>query len=612
SDLSKNRLSDIPEEICQLISLEALWMYHNCVRSIPQSIANLQALTYLNIGRNQLTTLPPYLCCLPLKVLIISNNKLAALPDSIGSLASLRQLDASCNELQSLPTQIGNLESLRDLNVRRNHITTLPDELSELPLVRVDFSCNRISRIPVCYRHLRHLQSIILDNNPLQSPPAQICTKGKIHIFKYLNIEACNKTVQDLAEFERSNSRPTGFGSCPPTHTHTHTHLSLFLSALFSTRDRGSSGGRCFQQLHSFSFHESDSGRSNKGPKICRGETHALWETAEMFLGGQHGRGKDEGSLLQVRQGNPEPATNQAASCSVPPPETTSSRTQFSQEYRQRPRVVHSHLEREKVRGGGSQLFTPSLPPSLQRHLVAASGAAVTEAENPAMRNAPPCQGGLRAGCSGWVALTWRGGPASLSLSPAPSRPRPQTRVQKGCPFSSPTYCPLEPLPAEFRSTVRLRNTDMMDSKELIAQLRKNIETRLKITLPNDLGEALSNGAILCHLANHCRPRSISIIHVPSPAVPKLSKAKSMKNIENFIEACRKMGVSEVDLCLPSDVLHANVRCVQKTVGALLRHVGCAACPRGASCLNHAAGFCVFYVLIMLLLYVAYCKLSVF
>ncbi|XP_067883135.1 DISP complex protein LRCH3-like isoform X1 [Heterodontus francisci] len=212
TDLSKNRLSEVPSEICQYISLETLNLYHNCVRNIPSAITNLQALTYLNVSRSQLCVLPAYLCCLPLKVLITSNNKLTSLPEDIGCLRHLRELDVSCNEIQTLPSQIGNLESLRDLNMRRNQLVTLPEELSELPLVRLDFSCNKVTRIPVCYRHLRHLQNILLDNNPLQSPPAQICTKGKIHIFKYLNIEAC-KSVPDLAELERS-MRQQGFSSC--------------------------------------------------------------------------------------------------------------------------------------------------------------------------------------------------------------------------------------------------------------------------------------------------------------------------------------------------------------------------------------------------------------
>ncbi|XP_023980164.1 DISP complex protein LRCH3 isoform X10 [Physeter macrocephalus] len=210
ADLSRNRLSEIPIEACHFVSLENLNLYQNCIRYIPEAILNLQALTFLNISRNQLSTLPVHLCDLPLKVLIASNNKLVSLPEEIGHLRHLTELDVSCNEIQTIPSQIGNLEALRDLNVRRNHLVRLPEELAELPLIRLDFSCNKITTIPVCYRNLRHLQMITLDNNPLQSPPAQICIKGKIHIFKYLNIQAC-KIAPDLPDYDR---RPMGFGSC--------------------------------------------------------------------------------------------------------------------------------------------------------------------------------------------------------------------------------------------------------------------------------------------------------------------------------------------------------------------------------------------------------------
>lgn len=47
-------------------------------------------------------------------------------------------------------------------------------ELGDLPLVKLDFSCNKITEIPICYRKLRHLQVIVLDNNPMQIPPAQV------------------------------------------------------------------------------------------------------------------------------------------------------------------------------------------------------------------------------------------------------------------------------------------------------------------------------------------------------------------------------------------------------------------------------------------------------
>uniref|UniRef100_A0A8C9ST00 Leucine-rich repeats and calponin homology (CH) domain containing 4 n=1 Tax=Scleropages formosus TaxID=113540 RepID=A0A8C9ST00_SCLFO len=390
ADLSKNRLCELPEELCQFISLETLSLYHNCIRSIPPTICHLQALTYLNISRNQLSCLPIAVCQLPLlRVLIVSNNKLSALPSAINKLAHLRQLDVSCNELQGLPVEVGQLEALRDLNLRRNQLTTLPEELSELPLVRLDVSCNRVSRVPVCYRHLRHLQTITLDNNPLLSPPAQICSKGKFHIFKFLNIEACKTTQEAL---ERA-LRPTGFNSC------------LSDQELFS--------GRQYGGLDS-GFNSVDSGSKR-------------WSGNESA---------DDFSELSLKM------------------------AEISKDQRN----LQEEGEKDSMSERGKQLHV--------------QGSQVT------------------------LSTLWN---VQCNLSPC-ALPSPLTVW----PFS------------------------------------KTLESRLKITLPEDLGEALSNGTILCQLANHIRPRAVSIIHIPSPAVPKLSAAKCRLNVENFLAACRKLGVPEV------------------------------------------------------------------
>nr|XP_054509758.1 leucine-rich repeat and calponin homology domain-containing protein 4-like [Agelaius phoeniceus] len=186
----RNRFGEVPEAACRLVSLEGLSLHHNCLRSVPPAIANLQALAHLDLSRNQLSSLPACLCLLPLRVLNASNNRLARLPPNLGALRTLRQLDVGCNRLRALPPGLGQLRALRDLNVRRNQLAALPEELSELPLVRLDFSCNRVVAIPRCFRRLRHLQTLLADNNPLQFPPAQICLKGKVHIFKYLEAEA--------------------------------------------------------------------------------------------------------------------------------------------------------------------------------------------------------------------------------------------------------------------------------------------------------------------------------------------------------------------------------------------------------------------------------------
>ncbi|XP_009579387.1 PREDICTED: leucine-rich repeat and calponin homology domain-containing protein 2, partial [Fulmarus glacialis] len=119
--------------------------------------------------------------------------------------------------------------------------------------------------------------------------------------------------------------------------------------------------------------------------------------------------------------------------------------------------------------------------------------------------------------------------------------------------------------------TMRRKMEHLREEREQIRQLRNNLESRLKVILPDDIGAALMDGVVLCHLANHIRPRSVASIHVPSPAVPKLSMAKCRRNVENFLDACKKLGVPQERLCLPHHILEERgLVKVGLTVQALL------------------------------------------
>ena len=126
ADLSKNKLTELPQECTDYYSLERLVLYHNFIRSIPDSVIYLQSLQFLDLSRNSLSYLPPTICELPLQGLIVNNNKLVSLPEEIGKMSTLMQLDASCNEITHLPVQIGDLASLKTLNLRRNHLQEIP------------------------------------------------------------------------------------------------------------------------------------------------------------------------------------------------------------------------------------------------------------------------------------------------------------------------------------------------------------------------------------------------------------------------------------------------------------------------------------------------------
>ena len=59
-------------------------------------------------------------------------------------------------------------------------------------------------------------------------------------------------------------------------------------------------------------------------------------------------------------------------------------------------------------------------------------------------------------------------------------------------------------------------NSKLLNENKNIFQ---HVESRLRISLPENLSTALADGVILCHVANHVRPRAVPSIHVPSPAV---------------------------------------------------------------------------------------------
>uniref|UniRef100_A0A8C0UVM8 Leucine rich repeats and calponin homology domain containing 3 n=1 Tax=Cyanistes caeruleus TaxID=156563 RepID=A0A8C0UVM8_CYACU len=712
ADLSRNRLSELPAEACHFVSLETLNLYQNCIRYIPEAVLNLQSLTFLNISRNQLSTLPVHLCSLPLKVLIASNNKLVSIPEEIGQLRQLTELDVSCNEIQTIPPQIGNLESLRDLNVRRNNLVRLPEELAELPLIRLDFSCNKITTIPVCYRNLRHLQTIMLENNPLQSPPAQICIKGKIHIFKYLNIEAC-KIAPDLPDYDR---RPMGFGSC---------HEELYSSRPYGALDSGfnsvDSGDKRWsgneptdefsdlplrvaeitkeQRLRRESQYQENRGGAvvtNGGvehdldqidyidscateeeeeevrqPKCLESDSLSSqfmayidqrrisnesspvkpvsvreFQRAEDTRRHLHqNRDTDELrrpetlNLMQDREHHqvlrnyvdrterPLPDSPYFLSLSSHHTQVPNTDSELHRRHIERTRreaqLAALQYEEERMRTKQIQREAvldfvkqkASLSPQKPSPMDSENGFEplfVFEIDNNTntIKRRPSARKQSLSGLNQESCATTL--PSASTFSPVKSDDR--STISPGSPTAqtvhlSPPY-PAHAAPPSYRNPsqrpesflfrtavrdeakkavassstralspandsadprVRQNSKQREEELELIEQLRKNIESRLKVSLPSDLGAALTDGVVLCHLANHVRPRSVPSIHVPSPAVPKLTMAKCRRNVENFLEACRRIGVPQEQLCLPLHILEEKgLTQVAVTVQALL------------------------------------------
>ncbi|XP_035459547.1 leucine-rich repeat and calponin homology domain-containing protein 1 isoform X4 [Scophthalmus maximus] len=609
ADLSKNRLTDVPSEVCHLVALETLSLYHNCIRTIPDGIISLQSLTSLNLSRNQLCALPSCLCGLPLRVLNASNNKLVSLPESIRQLHCLMELDISCNEITALPRHIGRLKALRELNVRRNLLCVLPEDLADLPLVKFDFSCNKVSTIPVCFRKMKQLQSLQLENNPLQSPPAQICLKGKVHIFKYLSIEACrSEKMPDalyLPAMERlSLSRPTagsvedmeqqkkqdsdsGVGSdngdkrLSATEPSDEDSLSLNVPMSHITEEEGLSKDDSIEHISSLTADPDSVRLIEESPTEALKEQFGYRDSAlsTRFVNYIKGRtAADFDEPLRIEEDSPW-QTEQTSKVTG----GTALHIDMINQLQEAVELLQDpgRVTTEQDDMSGVRLY----PVEMVTVDESLNGQDSDDGCTTPKRGDRCPAGGPPSFPSPPFGLKPRSAPPSLPCSPPPSCFAPSL-LSQASPLCRDTprshddggvhsrvflrsHKSLESVDPQF--TMRRKMEQLREELELMEQLRDSIESRLKVVLPEDLGSSLMDGVVLCHLANHIRPRSVASIHVPSPAVPKLSMAKCRRNVENFLDACRKIGVPEDKLCLPHHILEEKgLVKLSMTVQALL------------------------------------------
>ncbi|XP_060612261.2 malignant fibrous histiocytoma-amplified sequence 1 homolog [Anolis sagrei] len=143
--LSKNDITDFPEEIRNLIHLEKLELNQNQIRTIPEGV-----FSYLP----------------KLKHLRLNNNRLDGLPKDLASSSkSLQYLNLSNNLFQTIPLVILELRSLQEFYVQNNMLRRLPVEMFQV--------------VP--------LKMFKVNGNPLREPPFEVCAGGIGQIISYFN-----------------------------------------------------------------------------------------------------------------------------------------------------------------------------------------------------------------------------------------------------------------------------------------------------------------------------------------------------------------------------------------------------------------------------------------
>jgi len=228
-DLSDNLLTKLPDWLGQFIDLRSLVISNNGITKLPELLGQLTQLTELNLSNNQLITLPDSIGQLgQLRFLHLSKNQLKVLPESLGQLKQLLLFYFADNQLTTLPEWIGNLtqlcmielgdndggiplgslpdffknlKQLTDINAINCHLTRIPDwidELTDLKTVRLHL--NNFSDIPTTFLNLHNLKEISLGSTTLNPELFEANKQGIEAIKAYLRAKAEAQITLDEAK----------------------------------------------------------------------------------------------------------------------------------------------------------------------------------------------------------------------------------------------------------------------------------------------------------------------------------------------------------------------------------------------------------------------------
>ena len=138
-DLGNCSLSSLPTSMPEVLpNMKVLFLSNNHFFEMPPIISIFQKLDMIAFKGNQMTSIHPD-CFIPntkLRWIILTNNCITEIPDTIGNCSQLQKFMLSGNRLTSLPTTISKCTELELIRLACNQLSEPPMDLLQLPKLK--------------------------------------------------------------------------------------------------------------------------------------------------------------------------------------------------------------------------------------------------------------------------------------------------------------------------------------------------------------------------------------------------------------------------------------------------------------------------------------------
>lgn len=132
-DLSGNKLNSLPDRFSSLKKLRILFLSNNDFTVFPGILHTLKNLDIVGFKANKIQHVPENSIPVSLRWLILTDNCMEELPQSIGACTKLQKVMLAGNQLKRLPNEMAACRAIELLRISSNAIEDFPEWLLSLP-----------------------------------------------------------------------------------------------------------------------------------------------------------------------------------------------------------------------------------------------------------------------------------------------------------------------------------------------------------------------------------------------------------------------------------------------------------------------------------------------